>query len=454
LLLALSVLTVLPLVPALAASYLLDDARLTSALNYAEWSPLAAVIYVIAVALELAGLRWLVLGRVREGRYRIASGFYLRKWFVEQLNELSLAILHPLYASLYLPPYFRLLGAKIGARAEISTASSVTYDLLEVGDEAFVADAVTLGDPVTRRGWLSLNRTRLGRRAFIGNGAHVPDGAAIPDDVLIGCLSLAPGSDVIPEKSTFLGIPARRLPRREAFNTFPENLTYRPRRARVAARLIVEGLRIVMPVAVVLSLVFAFLSAEWDLLHRVHPVAAVAAVPLLYVAILGLPATLVSLLFKWVLIGRYRERTVPMWASFVWLSEAVTTTYETLAVPCFLHHLQGTPLLPFFLRLFGAKIGARAYLDTTDMTEFDLNDVGDEAALNFDCGLQTHLFEDRVMKIRSVSVGRRAVIGCNSIALPGSRIGADAKLGALSLVMKGERLPAGTAWHGAPARPA
>ena len=52
-----------------------------------------------------------------------------------------------------------------------------------------------------------------------------------------------------------------------------------------------------------------------------------------------------------------------------------------------------------FLRLLGRKIGERVYADTTDITEFDLARVGDDAALNRNCGLQTHLFEDRVMKL-------------------------------------------------------
>ena len=52
-----------------------------------------------------------------------------------------------------------------------------------------------------------------------------------------------------------------------------------------------------------------------------------------------------------------------------------------------------------FFRLMGCKIGKRVFTDTTDHSqEFDLVSIGDDAALNEDVGLQTHLFEDRVMK--------------------------------------------------------
>ena len=46
-----------------------------------------------------------------------------------------------------------------------------------------------------------------------------------------------------------------------------------------------------------------------------------------------------------------------MWTLFVWISEAITVAYESLAVPSLLDHLRGTPMLPWALRLLGVKIG-------------------------------------------------------------------------------------------------
>jgi non-ribosomal peptide synthetase-like protein len=66
--------------------------------------------------------------------------------------------------------------------------------------------------------------------------------------------------------------------------------------------------------------------------------------------------------------------------------------------------------------------------------------------------LQTHLFEDRVMKVGAIRVGDRATIGSLAIVLYDAEIGADAQLGDLSVVMKGETLPDGTSWDGSPAR--
>ncbi|MGI4880774.1 MAG: hypothetical protein ACRYG4_25190, partial [Janthinobacterium lividum] len=116
--------------------------------------------------------------------------------------------------------------------------------------------------------------------------------------------------------------------------------------------------------------------------------------------------------------------------------------------------LRGTPWLAAYFRLMGAKIGRRVYLDTTDMTEFDLIEIGDDAALNDAAGLQTHLFEDRVMKVSGVRIGARATVGSLAIVLYDAVVDDGAELGDLSVLMKGESLAPGTAWEGSPARPA
>jgi non-ribosomal peptide synthetase-like protein len=103
--------------------------------------------------------------------------------------------------------------------------------------------------------------------------------------------------------------------------------------------------------------------------------------------------------------------------------------------------------------LLGAKIGRRVYMETTDLSEFDLVRVGDQAALNADCTIQTHLFEDRVMKMSTIAIAPRCKVGAGSLVLYDTRLEEGAALGDLSLLMKGETLPAWTSWQGIPALP-
>jgi hypothetical protein len=60
------------------------------------------------------------------------------------------------------------------------------------------------------------------------------------------------------------------------------------------------------------------------------------------------------------------------------------------------------------------------------------------------------IFEDRVMKIGTVDIGGRVTVGVRGTILYDAQVG-DAILGPLTMVAKGERLPAATQWEGSPA---
>jgi non-ribosomal peptide synthetase-like protein len=99
-------------------------------------------------------------------------------------------------------------------------------------------------------------------------------------------------------------------------------------------------------------------------------------------------------------------------------------------------------------------MGQGVYLDSTDITEFDCVSIGDHAAINATANLQTHLFEDRVMKVGRIEIGRGCVLGGLTTVLYDTRVGDHARLGLLTIIMKGEAIPARTEWAGAPAAPA
>ena len=142
----------------------------------------------------------------------------------------------------------------------------------------------------------------------------------------------------------------------------------------------------------------------------------------------------------------------PLWSTFVRRTEFVTGLYEAAAVPAGVGLLVGTPFLPPVLRWFGARIGRRTWIGTTYLTEFDLVEIGDDATVGTEVSLQTHLFEDRVMKMSVVTVGAGATIGTRAIVLYDAVVGDDVSLGSLSLLMKGEHLTPGSRWRGIPAK--
>jgi non-ribosomal peptide synthetase-like protein len=105
------------------------------------------------------------------------------------------------------------------------------------------------------------------------------------------------------------------------------------------------------------------------------------------------------------------------------------------------------------MRLLGTGIGRGVWMNTTDLTEFDCVQIGSYAELNAHCGPQTHLFEDRVMRIGDVKIGEGATLGARTTVLYDAVVGDFCRLGPLTLVAKGEHLPNQTSWEGTPSSP-
>jgi non-ribosomal peptide synthetase-like protein len=445
----------LPLLPTIITINNLDDAAADYDFTYMVVAPALALLYIVLFSAETIILTRILQYGIKPGKTPIYSPFYVRKWFADQLLSLNLIVLHPIYATVFVPGFFRALGAKIGKHTEISTASSVTHPLLEIGSGAFVADAVTLGEADVRGQQLILSKTAIDDNSFVGNSALIPQGYHLPGNMLIGVLSTPPEEKQMTDDAAkdWFGSPAIPLPRRQESNVYPPELTIKPKFMRKLARAVVEFIRIILPESAIICSSILFIAYGHDLVTQDPLWKIMLYFPFYYLFYMGVPAFLLTVLLKWSFIGKYKARQKPMWTWHVWRSEAITSTYEALSVPFLLDYLRGTPWLPLLLRLLGVKTGKRVWMNTTDVTEFDMVTICDDAALNEDCGPQTHLFEDRVMKVGSVKIGARSSIGAGTIILYDSEIGDDNKIEALSLAMKGERLAPGTNWTGSPVKP-
>ncbi|MGB6164742.1 MAG: Pls/PosA family non-ribosomal peptide synthetase [Pseudonocardiaceae bacterium] len=410
------------------------------------WSPVMVVADMACQALLIGGLVRLAGRALRPGTYPVYSRVGWSAWLTHELLEMSRHTLFPLYASLFTPVWLRLLGARIGHSVELSTVLALPK-LLQVADSAFLADDVLAAPYELRGSWVRLGQSQVGSKAFVGNSGIVGPHRTIGDGALIGVLSDTP--DEVPAGSSWLGRPPMRV-RRKVEKSDPDR-TFAPRRSLVVARALVELCRVVpLMVAELLEwAVFGASDAAWN--ERGWWLAGMAGGVVLATA--GLVAALVTTVAKWVLMGRFAAAHHPLWSSFVWRNELYGTFVETLAVPWFVQFAVGTPVLNWWLRSLGARIGRGVWCETHRLPEPDLIRVAREASVNRGCVLQTHLFHDRVMRLEPVRLDRAATLGPHSIVLPGSRVGEATTVGAGSLVMAGETVLGRGRWQGTPITP-
>ncbi len=406
----------------------------------------AALRFVGGLATILAA-KWLLTGRARPGTVALNSHEYIRRWFCDRLMALLVSPhgYRPVTETLLMPIFCRWLGMKVGRHAEIADALGFQPDLVSLGEGAMLADSCVLGAPIVHRGLMTLGTVHIGDRSFIGNGAHMP--ITTPElgaDSLVGVLSIPP--DAPAAGSDWLGSPPMRLPNRQRWSG-PAAQTFNPPTRLFVARALCNVVKMVLPGAL-LEIIF-WITLKLGLVAHVT-LGALWFLPLLPLLVLG--ATLATLalpvVLKWLLVGRYRAGQQYLWSFWMWRMEtvydveiAVNSDYGPL--------LNGTPWLPLYYRLMGARIGRQVCILGGLVLEGDLTTLGDHASL--EGVLQTHLFEDRVMKLGTVDVEAGASIGTEAYVLYDSHVGAGASLSDLSLCMKQETFLPGRRYRGLPA---
>ncbi|WP_127089976.1 Pls/PosA family non-ribosomal peptide synthetase [Aquabacter cavernae] len=457
LLFAMPAISLLPIFPAF---YIFDryDAVFQQLTGFQWYLPIlawpTAMIMMLGTVMLVTAIRWIVLPSSPAGTISIHSAFYMRKWTVALAAEVMLESLSSLFSTIYMRSWYRLMGAKIGRDTEIASNFAGRYDTIQVGEKCFVADEVTLGDEDVRRGWMTTKMVTVGNQAFIGNDSVLPPGAVVPDGALIGIKSKPPADEPMLPGEIRFGSPPIRLPGRQRFDNADVNQTFRPPVWRRALRAVFELFAASLPT--MLFILVGTVTADYVLFPALDAAESWGEfLPTFIAACVACSFILagVVLAIKWLLMGTYKAGNYGLWSWRALRTEAMTTLYWGTAGRILLDAFRGTPMLPWALRLFGAKIGEGVFMDSTDITEFDCVSIGDYASINATSNLQTHLFEDRVMKIGHIDIGKGVTIGALTTVLYDTKVGDYAELGLLTIVMKGEAIPGNTRWAGAPAQP-
>ena len=224
--------------------------------------PLGALtMFAVQALLTLVSVRLLGVG-LTEGYHPVRSRTGWQVWATERLMDDARSLLFPLYASLVTPVWLRALGARIGRDVEASTVLMLPR-MTSVGDGAFLADDTMVGSYELGRGWMRIERARVGKRAFLGNSGMTAPGRVVPKRGLVAVLSATPAR--AKAGSSWLGSPPVRL--RRATSEGDEARTFTPPRRLRVARGAVEVLRLV-PVACTVGLGVGVLLALQGCLDR------------------------------------------------------------------------------------------------------------------------------------------------------------------------------------------
>jgi serine acetyltransferase len=138
------------------------------------------------------------------------------------------------------------------------------------------------------------------------------------------------------------------------------------------------------------------------------------------------------------------------WAMLRWVRYAASIHLARLLAGVL---FRGTPLWTAHLRLYGARLGQRVYVNSLEVTDYNLIECGDDVVIGGGVHLSGHTVEAGVLKTARVRIGSGVTVGVGSIIEIGVEIGASSQIGALTFVPKHTRLPGGCTYAGVPAKP-
>ncbi len=113
---------------------------------------------------------------------------------------------------------------------------------------------------------------------------------------------------------------------------------------------------------------------------------------------------------------------------------------------------RGSPLWTAYLRLSGARLGRRVYVNSLAVSDHSQLIFGDDVVIGADVHISGHTVEGGLVKTAPVRLGNRVTIGLGTVVNIDVEAGDDCQIGALSLVPKHSRLDGAATYVGIPVK--
>ena len=133
------------------------------------------------------------------------------------------------------------------------------------------------------------------------------------------------------------------------------------------------------------------------------------------------------------------------WARYAIMSHLVHVIAGTM--------FRSTPVWIWYLRRNGARIGRHVWVNSLQVSDDCLLDIGDEVVIGAGVHLSAHTVERGRLLLAPITLGARTTIGVGAHVGVGVETGEGTQIGAMSVVPKHARLEPHTTYVGIPARP-
>jgi acetyltransferase-like isoleucine patch superfamily enzyme len=313
-------------------------------------------------------IKRILLGRAFPGTYRVYGSYYLRRWAVQQVSNLSLLVTLVVSSTSLASWYYSVWGATVGKGTEIMMIPTLCdSDLVSVGRSSFLGSETRFLCSQVKDGAMHCEMIHIGSYTFVGNNTCVVGNAFVSDDVVVGSMTLL-DAEVYPPGSTLVGSPCIQLGLRPPIAEAPDHVG-RFARAALDWFIIISTL-IVLSVALAPPIVFLY----W-LNDRVNPLVLGALFPPVF-SWFFITVFIFAITFKWILVGHLDTQPHHAASFQRQCSFFIKSLLGILGLVATLFY--GTGIIAFCLRCLGARVGRRTCINTLYVDDWDLISIGND----------------------------------------------------------------------------
>lgn len=166
--------------------------------------------------------------------------------------------------------------------------------------------------------------------------------------------------------------------------------------------------------------------------------------------IYGITLIVIVGILRFVLRLNLTEGDYPLfsWRTAQW---AFVNSLYLVAAVTFMDFILLTPFASLFYRLMGARLGKNVQINSKYCADLSLLEIGDGAVIGGHATVICHSFERKRFILKKVKIGKNAIIGLNSVLLPGCEIGDGALIAAGAVLSRNTKVEPHDVYFGVPA---
>jgi [acyl-carrier-protein] S-malonyltransferase len=390
--------------------------------------------------------KWLIIGRYQPGRAKLWSFYFLKWWLLRRLYAVTTLYSWMFDETPFAATWLWLFGMHVGSNVTMEKPLVFEPDLVTIGSGCDLGYETEFASAEIAGGFLWLRSISIGENVKVGTRAAFLGGACIHANCEVkpkSAVDHSCGSQV--PRQVLEGAPAK------VTGTVPEGFVWRENHGWCY-----HVVQVVVGVFLLLAYVELSFIAAVEIGIQIQNLGGAWLVA--YLGTLFLPISLVSFLLLVLCTHNLlipnlvpgKEYSGPSFHFRRWLVDRL------LLSPLFEYAsrrlLQTSSTLPIALRLLGANIGKKAWMNHPHFrVGIQLLRVGEEAHMGMESYFTTARTTSTGTVFEPIEMGDHVSVGQRVVMVGGTTLGDDATVGADTIVSRGFNLNSGGSTFGSPA---